>query len=122
MLLNLLGPPRAPPVAACLPSCADSGGRMGRSGAGEAGRRAGRWGGGAVKAGAAVMGTSVPTAAPPNDQAMPRKGPVLAIRVIPVPGPVDPIDPPAGEGGSSAALGPGGREMVTFSVGSRRGV
>src|SRR3954449_13296597 len=82
MLLNLLGSPRAPPIAARLPSCG-SGGRMGRSGAGAAGRRAGRWGGGAVKAGAAVMGTSVPTAAPPNHQATPRKGPVLAIRVIP---------------------------------------
>src|SRR3954466_15463274 len=74
MLLNLLGSPRAPPTAARLPSCG-SGGRMGGSGAGGAGRRTGRLGGGAVKVGAAVMGTSVPTAAPPNHPATPREGP-----------------------------------------------
>src|SRR5215212_4962379 len=96
MLLNLVGSPRAPPIAACLPSCADSGGRMGRSCAEGAGRRAGGWGGGAVKAGAAGMGTSVPTAAPLNHQATPRKGPVLAIRVIPRAGPDRPYRSPCG--------------------------
>src|SRR3954451_6049032 len=97
MLLNLLARPgsRRSPYA-CRRAVAAAGWAV--RVAGGAGRRADRWGGGAVNAGAAVMGTSVPIAAPPNHQATPRKGPVLAIRVIPDAGPVNPVDARAGDG------------------------
>src|SRR4051794_23418496 len=117
MLLNLLARPgsRQSPYA-CRRAVAGAGWAV--RVAGGAGRRADRWGGGAVNAGAAVMGTSVPIAAPPNHQATPRKGLVLAIRVIPNAGPVNPADARAGDGRSAAAPGPGGRAVVTSSAGS----
>src|SRR4051812_19964791 len=114
MLLNSMarrGGRRSPPACGRAGAAAGWAVRV----AGGAGRRADRGGGGAVNAGAAVMGTSVPIAAPPNHQATPRKGLVLAIRVIPSTGPENPVDARAGDGRSAAAPGPGGREVVTSS-------
>src|SRR3954447_3410665 len=117
MLLNLLARRGSRPSPhACRRAVAAAGWAV--RVAGGAGRRADRWGGGAVNAGAAVMGTSVPIAAPPKHQATPRKGPVLAIRVIPDAGPVNSVDARAGDGRSAAAPGPGGRAVVTSSAGS----